>query len=189
MQFALGLKIAQDNSDIQIRFEKPFKDQYVDIVIFNHEIIGVELKYKTSELEFTDKHNSETFHLKEHAAIDLGRFDVIKDIQKLEQLVCSNQITKGYVLFVTNCSTYWTNQAYKGSDQALDTAFRLIDKRVLSGTLKWHSNVKVSTCGKKRINGIELKGSYQVNWKDLVDLGCNNGVFRYMIIEIPPEQH
>ncbi|MDP8204596.1 MAG: hypothetical protein P9L95_08715 [Candidatus Tenebribacter mawsonii] len=181
LQFALGYEIAKLYPKGKIRFEKPIDGQYIDITYSenNLSIIGLEIKYKTSKLDYT--FCNELFKLKEHAAIDLGRFDVISDISRLESFVAKNNISKGYMLFITNCSGYWTNEQYRGFQKAQDFEFRLINNSTLSGKLNWQQGAKETTYGKKRIDGISLRNFYTINWEDFSIVNTNkNNIFKYL---------
>lgn len=54
LQFALAWELKESLPNIEIRLEKPFKKQYIDIIYTNaNETIGIELKYKTDEIQHT----------------------------------------------------------------------------------------------------------------------------------------
>jgi hypothetical protein len=189
LQFALGWELKNTIQDSEIRFEQPFENQYIDIIYTdNNNKIGIELKYKTSQLEYTFK--NEFFKLKEHSAVDLGRFDVIADIGRLEHFVSKDYISKGYMLFVTNCSSYWTNEKIEKLNKTQDIEFRLVNNHFISGRLNWQKGAKEKTYGKNRINGIELKHKYLVNWNDFSILDVSkNRIFKYLLIEVPPQMN
>lgn len=184
MQFALGWELGLMIPGLKIRFEQPNKDQSIDILYYhNDDIIAVELKYKTALL--TINNYGENFILKDHAAIDTGRFDVLKDISRVESFIQSEFATKGYVLFITNCSSYWTNTPYKGSQNTNDNEFRLEKGRIIHGSLMWPSEAKITTYGKERIKGLTINGNYLVNWEPYSNFeGLRNGEFKYLLFEI-----
>lgn len=184
LQFALGWELGSLIPILKIRFEQPHKDQSIDILYYyNDDIIAVELKYKTALLKIT--HDDENFKLKDHAAIDTGRFDVLKDISRVESIIQSGFATKGYVLFITNCSSYWRNTPYKGSQNTNDNEFRLENGRIIHGSLMWPSEAKITTYGKERIKGLTINGNYLVNWEPYSNFeGLKNGEFKYLLFEI-----
>lgn len=184
LQFAIGWEIKKLITNSKIRFEQPFQDQSIDLVYrFNKDKIAVELKYKTSKLTVSD--DDEDYNLKEHAALDIGRFDVLKDVSRVESFIQSGFATKGFVLFITNCSSYWLNRTYSGSHKAHDKEFRLTQDREITGSLKWPSEAKETTYGKKRINGLTIKGTYKVNWVDYsIFPNEKNGIFKFVLFEV-----
>lgn len=184
LQFAIGWEIDKLITNSKIRFEQPFQEQSIDLVYcFNKDKIAVELKYKTSKLTVSE--DDEFYNLKEHAALDIGRFDVLKDISRVESFIQSGFATKGFVLFITNCSAYWLNTTYSGSQNAHDKEFRLIQDREITGSLKWPDEAKVTTYGKKRINGLNIRGNYKVNWDDYsIFSNEKNGIFRFVLFEV-----
>lgn len=185
MQFAFGWELGLMIPELKIRFEQPFEGKSIDILYYqNDDIIAVELKYKTALLEKRN-HHGENFLLKDHAAIDIGRFDVLKDISRVESFIQSGFATKGYVLFITNCSSYWENASYAGSQNTDDNEFRLKQDRIINGSLKWPSQAKITTYGKERIGGLTINGKYLVKWEPYSNFeGLRNGEFKYLLFEI-----
>lgn len=84
----------------KIRLERPYsinsKRFELDIYVEqNNERIGIELKYKTKSLPGgIVTIGAEEYHLKNHAALGSARYDFIKDISRIEQLIKSNHIEK-----------------------------------------------------------------------------------------------
>jgi hypothetical protein len=189
-QFALGWQLKEDYGIEKIFFERPIevskKIIYLDLFfIYNNKKIAIELKYKTSEFK-VEFPSDEQFHLKEQAALDLGRFDVLNDLQRIEMLAHENKVDYGYVIFLTNCSAYWTDNQYKGIEKANDIDFRLTNGRNIRGSLQWQNGSKETTYGKDRINGLKLEKSYDLIWNDYYkfDSSNKNNIFRYLIINI-----
>ena len=104
---------------------KKKKKMYTDIILKGEDgyTIGIELKYKTAE------YDNDIYHLLNHGATDLGRYDYLYDVHRLEllskkdklseaEIICP--ITKGYAILLTNEHKYWsishnaaTNTIYK----------------------------------------------------------------------------
>ncbi|MCY3639353.1 MAG: hypothetical protein OXG80_09710, partial [Chloroflexi bacterium] len=127
-----------------------------DIWVSNAELL-VELKFPTQKLEIES--SGKSFSLKEHSAQDLGRYDFIKDIQRLERAVREGIYAKrGFAVMLTNDSLYWRPSPTRrrtGSDE-----FRIHEERHVTGPMEWGP-----TAGPGTRNGREepiiLTGSYK----------------------------
>ena len=184
-QFELAWQLKKENPEIEIRLEKPVSSKYLDLYTVNHnEIIGIELKYKTARLEYNDQKTVDNFNLKDHAAVDLGRFDFINDILRLEQLKIDGEISKGYCIFLTNSPPYWNSINYKYKIPPNDINFRFDEGKTLTGSLKWTQETKETTVGRSRFGGIFLKSNYIAKWRYYSELNLKNGHFRYLLIEV-----
>ena len=86
-QFALAWEIQLAYPQANVRFEyapKDFSNMHIDIVVFiDQHIIPIELKYKTAKLNAI--YNSEMYNLKSHGAQDCGKYDCLKDLQRIEK--------------------------------------------------------------------------------------------------------
>jgi len=122
--------------DALIRMERPVPSTlgvlYVDITAHvAGQTYAFELKYKTraAEVEIA----GESFALQDHGAQPLGRYDVLKDVTRLESLVEKSANTRGDVIFLTNDSAYWSEPR---STTDTSVAFSLHNDRLLSGRLE-----------------------------------------------------
>ncbi len=154
--------------------------EYVDIwVKYENTVYAIELKYKTSKIDLV--YGDEEFHLLNQAAQDIGRYDFIKDIVRLERFVGSNPGTIGYALILTNDNTYW--RASKNL-ATTDAHFRIHDGRTLNGELKWSEATGEGTM-KGRENPLVLNSSHQIRWIDysaFAEKGPSK--FRYVLLKI-----
>ena len=164
--FAWEINLARPNVNIRLEYPVPTesKPYHIDVRIENKdEIVAIELKYKTVPVEFVI--DGEPFRLKNHSARDQGRYDFIKDIQRLEHVSHAAEKGKkftGYAILLTNDNKYWDGD---GTDKnTADAAFKIYVGRTLNGRLNWTANASVGTT-KNREKEIELKGSYKVEWK------------------------
>ena len=183
-QHSLAWEIHKELPNADVRLEMPVQIDnhyiHIDIYIVNRDkILALELKYKTCR--FATEVNGERYRLKDHSAQDIARYDLIKDIHRLEHL-CSRQgkIT-GYAIFLTNDRTYWTNPLNKST---VDANFRINDGRLLNGILRWGMNASIGTT-KDREKPLELNNQYSVHWRDysLLNQGKNEA-FRYLMIKV-----
>jgi hypothetical protein len=184
-QFELAWQLKLYNTQLEIRIEKPITPVYIDLFLIDGcRNIGIELKYKTSKIEHFDKNTGEMFNLKEHAALDLGRYDFLNDISRLEILKSKGLIDIGYCIFLTNCIYYWSPIRYNYKVAPNDINFRLEDGLKIKGQLFWTPETKESTVGKKRMEGLTFLNQHTMHWWDYSDLTVSNGKFRYLLIEI-----
>lgn len=118
------------------------KKFYTDIVLEQGEYsIAIELKYKTAE--YSDTKNN--LYLFNHGAVDLGRYDYLWDVHRLELLlekgnkselcgdveVLPNKgCDKGFAVLLTNEKKYW-GQSYvyeKENGYTIDNQFKIGEK-------------------------------------------------------------
>ncbi|RMG64493.1 MAG: hypothetical protein D6715_09685 [Calditrichaeota bacterium] len=187
-QHAFAWEIHQRFPNAAVRLELPIlignKPLHLDIYAsIENEIYAIELKYKTRALEV--QIGEERFKLKNQSAQDIGRYDYIKDIQRLEKIVATRENAIGYAVLLTNDSAYWTGTNQR---QTVDSEFRLYQGRVLEGTLQWGAGASDGT-KQGRERPLALRGSYKVHWQDYSQVSNKNyGIFRYLAIEIHKAQ-
>ena len=141
--------------------------------------LAVELKYKTCLLDALV--GKEKYQLANHSAHDCGRYDFIKDIQRLEKVVATDNSIIGYAILLTNDSAYWLRS--KNAD-TVDSQFRLHEGRILNGILKWGKMASKGTM-RSRETPIQLLGKYPLQWRDFSELeNKKTGKFRYLSIVV-----
>ncbi len=96
-------------SDALVRLELPVqvRQQFLHIdvwVVYQNATLSVELKYKTRRL--TVHIGNEQYRLKDQSAQDISRYDFLKDVQRLEQVVAVHPNSIGYAVLLTNDSAY-----------------------------------------------------------------------------------
>lgn len=168
-----------------IYLEYPIREQkddgtetrkYHDIVIKGDgKFCVIELKYKTKAKDV--RFDGKMFSLKTHGAQDLGRYDFLKDVERIEHYKKSNaNFDCGYSVIITNDSVYWTREGLNKIYQS----FALNEGRIIPNRhLDW-INAKVESVGKSRENGLQIDGSYTIKW--LPESSIND--FRYLILDI-----
>lgn len=168
--------------EANVRLELPVttdnEKMYVDIWIsYPGHTLAVELKYKTRGLATLI--DDETFQLSNHGAQDLGRYDFIKDIVRLERITHSKPNVTGYAVLLTNDNTYWNGQA-----DTIDGAFRLFDTRQLNGVLQWHEKAGIGTI-RGREKPLSLIGQYPLTWHDYSHFpSLRYGRFCYLAVPV-----
>ena len=181
-QHALAWKIHETYKDqFQIRLEKRIdihekKNSYFDIILKSKkQEIGIELKYKTKDVG-SIIFKGELFKLKNQLANDLGRYDFLKDISRLEQFKEKfNQ--KGFAIFLTNDSKYWNGPK---KTNPIDKKFNIGQNIKLSGKLSWDKKAKDGTT--KGRPSLVLNNEYEFVWKDYSK--SDKFEFKYTLIEI-----
>lgn len=185
-QHAFAWEIHQTLPSALIRLELPVqvKQQFLHIdvwVAHQDTTLAIELKYKTRSL--TIQVGSEQYRLKDQSAQDIGRYDFVKDIQRLEQVVVSHQNVIGCAILLTNDSTYWAKPA---NHNTVDADFRLHTGRVLEGVLPWGVNASEGT-KKNREQPLVLQGKHHLQWSDYSRPSSKSyGEFRALIVKVFP---
>ncbi len=179
-QHALAWSIHTSNPDTVIRLERPFRlqtsSEYLDLLFANSDCsVAVELKYKTRL--HRHHYQEEEFLLKNQGAQDLGRYDFLADVQRLERFVKEGRANIGCAILLTNDQSYW--DAPRRND-TVDQQFRLHEGRVVEGCLAWRSNAEAGTIRSPE-SAINLRGKYTAVWKPYTKLSeLPGGEFRFL---------
>ncbi len=183
LQHAFAWEVHRRFPTADVRLERPLsangKKLHLDFLIqLSGAAVAVELKYKTRKLLV--ELDGEAFSLASHSAQDIGRYDFIKDIFRLEKIVSSLENCVGHAIMLTNDSSYWTSH----SKSTVDEAFRLTEGRVLKGAMAWTEKASDGT-KKNREASLELDGTYRLNWQDFsVASKETYGQFRYLPVRV-----
>lgn len=191
LKFALAWGMAIDRPGAEVRLEVPHDiagDRWaidLTVAVRPDAITGVELKYKTRR--FVSDQNGEMFDLRNHSAGDQARYDVWKDVVRLESLVEAGQLSSGLVVVLTNDPSLWTFRP----KPALDAAFSLAEGRVVSGeTLTWAEGTGAGTKQGGREKPLRIRGHYGVDWRDysmvetLIPQLRSGSRFRYTVLAV-----
>lgn len=140
-----------------------------------------QLKYKTRAVVVTI--GTEIFSLQDHVAQPLGRYDVLKDLVRVEAIVNESHASCGYVIFLTNDSAYWCDSR---NVAGTSDAFSLRDGRIIDGELKWSATTSTGT-KRKRGQAIKLAAKYPLHWQDYSRVAVHSyPQFRYLILKARP---
>ncbi|MCU6792399.1 hypothetical protein OB236_09685 [Paenibacillus sp. WQ 127069] len=183
-QLALAWEIQIQYPEAQIRLEYNYPhvvdNIYLDIwVRYKDHHFPIELKYKSKKSAHIIQ--GEHYNLKDHSAQDCGRYDFIKDISRVEQVISKEISTIGYAIILTNDSLYW-----KPSNKidSVDAAFKIHEGRILSGSLRWGDLASIGTT-RGREKDILINHSYLFNWERYSLLSnSSSGEFKILIVEI-----
>jgi len=188
-QHALAWEFHTSYPDLKVRLEKRAdlfnEPTYLDILLSDKEQQTViELKHKTRSLFAVV--NNELYWLKDQSAQDIGRYDYLKDVERLESFVSKYREARGYALILTNDSSYWK---VPGITNTVDAKFRIHEGRIIMGQLSWGAQASAGTmAGRERM--ISLKNKYVSKWQDYSILessdiqGGNYPRFRYLCLEV-----
>ena len=187
LEFGMYLK----KNHFEVRLEKGFKQiglyDKIELDIELNGCIAIELKYKTSN--FKEEIGDEFFELKQHGATNLGRFDAINDARRVKYLKDSNntKIKKGFTIFLTNESDYWSNNAQR----TMSKDFNLTEDRVLKKgeILDWKSkSPNIKSVSKKRIDPfapINIDFNDVIKWSEFSKIGSGkSGRFRFFVLDV-----
>lgn len=182
-QFALAWEIQKMYPHASIRMECPSieeSNKYIDIVVRNEgKVYPIELKYKTKK--FSTSMGDEQYRLKDHGAQDLGKYDCIKDISRIESF--ANHLPgfkNGCVIWLTNDPYYWRAPSSSNAGYA---EFSIHHGAKKTGAMHWGNNLSAGTII-KRENGLFLRGEYEIIWNEYSSLGVGNGLFKYAFISV-----
>ena len=203
LEFAWEIKTLYGNK-YEVRLEYPQTDDsgnnnrkmHIDILLIDSETrkwIPIELKYKTKGCTITVKDpkdasnkEEETFFLANQGAKDIGCYDYLYDIQRIERLrdLKKEQFEAGYAIILTNEMSY-TNKP--GREGCFYKEFSIHDDAVKHGDLKWDKNTGSGT-KRGREEGIHLDGTYTINWEEYShpDKNDSNKVFKYAVCKVLP---
>lgn len=183
LQFALAWEIQLLYPTADVRIECPtanYPNKYIDILIHNKGFaIPIELKYKTKKLSALV--GQEQYNLKNHGAQDLGTYDFVKDICRIESFATHIDSCKyGYVLWLTNDQYYWNAPNNPNAGYA---AFSVHHGAKKTGTMSWGSHLSAGTI-KGRENELHLRNEYDIVWNDYSDLEVKGGAFKYALMRV-----
>ena len=181
-QHALAWRIHRSLPEAQIRLELPVTGEarrYLDLSVqHGGEQILIELKYKTHALHTTV--DGEAYLLRNQGAQDIGRYDFLKDLERLEGLVREGVGRRGVAILLSNDHGYW--QAARS--HTVDAAFRLHEGSLLKGLRHWDANAASGT-KRSREAPIQLRGNYRNRWRDYSRVAEGaGGQFRYLLHEV-----
>jgi len=180
-QFALAWEIQLLYRDASIQLEYPWgsdsgKTAYIDILVeLGGQSIPIELKYRKDALYLDGR-----LVLPKQGAKDLGCYDCIKDLCRLERYVkLEKACTVGYALWLTN------DLSYTGPPRANAgySAFSIHEGAEKHGLMQWGGSSGTGTRS-KREEPLLLHKKHLVHWQDYHNFGVKNGLFKYALIEV-----
>jgi hypothetical protein len=165
--------------DLEIRLEYPLgsKNGALDILVRDElSSVAIELKYLCRKM--TCSIGRDDFALKNQGAQDIRRYDVFKDIARMERFIAQTQGAKAIVIVLTNDPKYWVGSR---REDTFDAAFCLQHGRFVEGELAWAEQTSAGTKRKREIS-IQLANRYNFSWSDYSRI--QEYQFRYLQIDI-----
>lgn len=186
-QHALAWAIHISDESLRVRLEtRPVAGTRLDLLISKPDLgehLALELKYLTAA--WTGEIDGEAFALLNQGAQDIRGYDVVRDIQRIEQFVGKRQDWSGAVIVLTNDPGYWSRPSHGRATNA--DAFRIYENQTVSGRRAWGPATGAGTM-KAREAAIELRGTYTCRWSDYSARPGVRGRFRLLAITIGPFQ-
>lgn len=188
LQHSLAVQLAEQHADAQVRLERPFRVPGIrtinlDLLLgLDGQQYAIELKYITAKLECEVA--DESFELASQSAQDLRRYDILKDLSRIEALQQAGLVAGGCSITLTNDASLWRES--RKSD-AIDSAFRLHHGRAIHGELAWSLHAAAGTI-RSREAPLRLRGEYLIDWQPYssVPAASRNNEFRLLMLEVPP---
>jgi hypothetical protein len=181
-QHALAWSAQRLNPSLRVRLEtRPAPGMRLDLLLSRMDVdehLALELKYLTAT--WAGAVENESFALLSQAAQDIRAYDVVKDIQRVEQFV-GRPRWSGAVLALTNDPGYWSRPSHGRVTNA--DAFRIYEGQRINGRRSWGPNTGAGTM-KGRQAAIEIHGDYTCRWSDYSSLPGPRGRFRLLTIPI-----
>lgn len=179
-QFAFAWQIRAAH-DVEVRLEthpRPLVNLDLQLNWPHGRHTAIELKYKTRF--WAGDVAGEHFALKDQGANDIGGYDFLKDVERVESFVDAAPGWDGLAVMITNLATYW-NPATLGRATNAD-AFRLHEGRAVAGELNWR---KLGGTQAQRPNPIRLRDAYMLRWTDYSRIDSSAaGTFRSLVIPV-----
>lgn len=179
-QHELAYELRRDDPELGVRLEYPLGAEMrgaIDILLLGAHRYALELKYLCKGL--TAQVEDEIIVLRHQGARDIRRYDVCKDILRMERY--AERTGHGAaVLVLSNDPAYWQTRRWPNT---VDAAFDLADLGQIGGTLGWGPLAGSGTT-KGREAPLEIRGSYPLAWRDYSDLGGIGGRFRYLWVPV-----
>lgn len=190
MQHELAVELSRMDPDLKIRLERPVRlpdhrVMNVDILLQRRDAsFALELKYPTAKLEV--RLGTEDFLLRAQAAQDIRRYEILKDIARIETLCAAGVVRAGMSVTITNDRTLWTESRRTNT---VDHLFRLHHGRRVQGSLAWATHAGPGTT-RGRESKIELAGTYDINWIEYsrIENVARNTEFRMLIAEVHSQE-
>lgn len=179
-QHEIAYEIRKVDQSLNVRLEWPLSAPErgaIDVIVIGEKRFALELKYLCKA--FSTTLDGDRVALRQHGAHDQRRYDVCKDVTRMEAYADQTGFGAG-VLVLTNDPSYWKDRARMDT---VDAAFNLSDLRELTGSLAWGELAKPGTT-KNREKVLEIRGRYPLSWRDYSVLDGNAGKFRYLWIPV-----
>lgn len=104
----------------------------------------------------------------------------LKDVKSLESFCIDYEHRTGFSILLTNDHRYW-EKAIK--HDSVDKDFQLYEGRKIDGILQWKEEASAGTkFGREK--AIDLKGTYELSWRNYSKFPKQDSEFCYLNIEV-----
>lgn len=177
-----SLAVEFERAGTEVRLEtRPRRGIHLDLLLRGDQTTAIELKYLPTA--FTGSIHGELFEIPSRGAQAISRYDVVKDIVRVESLIAEGYADKGWVVALSNDLSYWS-PGYR--PDAIDTDFRIHEGEVLSGARRWTERAGAGTT-RKREQALSLAGEYTCQWAGYSTCSNEQGGqerFRYLALSV-----
>lgn len=182
-QHALAWQIQIEHPTGVVRLEtRPTRGVRLDVLVrLGDERIAIELKYLVARFEGSVA--DERFDLPNQGAHDISRYDVLKDVVRVERFVAAGVADSGWTIALSNDSNYWRPGT---KVDPVDGMFRIHEGRQLGGSLEWSARAGAGTTS-GRDQALVFERIYSCGWRDFSSVTASNGrtvPLRYLAFEI-----
>lgn len=170
-QHALAWQIQTAHPTARLRLEtRPERGIHLDVhVTVNGHRDALELKYLADRIDTIV--DGERFDVPRRGAHDIGRYDVARDLWRVETMVRDGFADTGWVIVLSTDRGYWTPGT---KADPIDAAFRIHDGRTLTGELAWDVRAGAGTT-RGRTAPVPLAGSYECRWQPYATVPQGDG--------------
>lgn len=170
---------------LRVRLEvrpDPAVREAVDLLVSRPGGAGTAIELKYLKAAWQGVVGDEPFTLLNQGAHDISRYDVVKDIARVERFVSLRPGWNGFAITLTNDAMYWREPAFPRA--TVDRQFRIHEGVVLAGERSWEGAGPGTMRG--RAEAIQLAGTYPLSWSDYRRFGSGrNGEFRLLVVPVP----
>jgi hypothetical protein len=184
-QLALAWQIQRRHPHARLRLEqRVLRDPVIalDVVVrLERRTYALELKYLKTQLRTTV--DGERYELATGAP-DIERYDLLKDVVRVERVVDHGVADAGCALVLTNAAGLWSPSS-TGRRTGFDR-FRVHADATLSGVLEWGETAGSGTRS-GREDPIALRGEYGCRWRPYSHVAATTGgELRYLAFIVAP---
>lgn len=187
LQHALAWTIQAAHPHAHVRLEtRPAPGVHLDLLVIDPTTghrHAIEIKYRTAAWTGTvpaADGTREEFDLRSHGAQDLGGYDCVKDLVRLERCTHTRYATSAAFLLLTNDPAYWRTPQHTRPTNAAQ--FRVHEGTTLAGRRAWGPNTGGTNRGREPV--LDLHGTYACTWSDYSTLPGPRGLFRSLVLQV-----
>lgn len=182
-QHALAWTIQLHYPEARLRLEtRPERGIHLDVlVVTDGHRCAIELKYLADRVDITI--DGESFDVPRRAAHDISRYDVCKDLWRVETMIADGYADSGWVVALSSDGGYWRPGT---KADPIDKAFRIFEGCGLTGERAWDGRAGSGTT-RGRESPITLRGRYECRWRSYSTIQRSSGKpieLRYLALPV-----